>query len=96
MNLSYEVTHEELRELFGKYGEVESVEVPLRKGGKGQAAGIAYVAYKETEQAVASFAALDKSYFQGRKIHILPAKEKPPQEPQEFKSRNNEEVNKEK
>ena len=49
MNLSYEVTHEELRELFGKYGDVESVEIPLRKGGKGQAAGIAYVSFKETE-----------------------------------------------
>lgn len=35
MNLSYTVTNDELNELFGKFGEVEKIEIPLRKGGKG-------------------------------------------------------------
>lgn len=33
MNLPFTITHEELRELFEKYGEVEDIEIPLRKGG---------------------------------------------------------------
>ena len=63
MNLSYEVTYDELMELFSKYGEVERIEIPLRKGGRGQALGIAYVTFKETEGAISCFATLDKTYF---------------------------------
>ena len=77
MNLSYEVTYVELQELCGKFGEVQRVEIPLRKGGKGTPLGIAYVTFKETEGAITCFATLDKTYFQGRKLHIMPAKEKP-------------------
>lgn len=80
MNLSFNVTHEELKDHFGKFGEVERIEVPLRKGGKGQALGIAYITFKETEGAISAFAQLDKSFFQGRKIHIMPAQAKPPKE----------------
>ena len=35
MNLSYDVTYDELHELFNKFGETERIEIPLRKGGKG-------------------------------------------------------------
>lgn len=77
MNLSYEVTYDELKEMFGKFGEVDRVEIPLRKGGGGQPLGIAYVTFKETEGAISCFATLDKTYFQGRKLHIMPAKAKP-------------------
>lgn len=73
MNLSYQVTHDEVKEHFGKYGEITNVEIPLRKGGGGTALGIAYVSFKETEGAISAFADLDKTYYQGRKLHILPA-----------------------
>lgn len=73
MNLSYDVTHDELKEYFGKFGEIENVEIPLRKGGGGAALGISYITFRETEGAISAFATLDKSFFQGRKIHILPA-----------------------
>ena len=63
MNLSYQVTHEELREHFEKFGPVEHIEIPLRKGGKGQAAGFAYVAFKDTEAAISAFAQNDRTYF---------------------------------
>lgn len=46
MNLSYEVSHDELRSLFSKYGEVKNIEIPLRKGGKGQALGISYITFE--------------------------------------------------
>jgi len=71
MNLAFTITHEELRELFQKYGEVEEVEIPLRKGGQGY--GFAFVKFKDVEGAVSAFAELDKTFYQGRKLHILPA-----------------------
>ena len=71
MNLSYEVKEEELRPLFEPFGEVEQVEIPLRRGGVGT--GFAFINFKETEAAVAAFAQVDKIFFQGRKVHILPA-----------------------
>ena len=78
MNLSYEVTHEEVEGLFSKYGPIQSVEIPLRKFGKGAALGVAYINFEETEGAISAFATLDKTYWQGRKLHILPAQRKPP------------------
>ena len=81
MNLSYEVTHDELKSLFGKFGDIENIEIPFRKGGKGTTLGISYIRFKETEGAITAFATLDKTYFQGRKLHILPAQTKPPSEP---------------
>lgn len=63
MNLSYQVTHDELKESFGKYGEIDNIEIPLRKGGGGVALGIAYISFKETEGAITAFASLDKSYY---------------------------------
>lgn len=86
MNLSYEVTHDELKTLFGKFGEIENIEIPFRKGGKGTTLGISYVKFKEIEGAITAFATLDKTYFQGRKLHILPAQSKPPSEPKPEKT----------
>lgn len=84
MNLSFQVTHEEVQQLFGPYGEVLNVEIPLRKGGKGEALGISYVTFKETEGAISAFASLDKTFFQGRKLHIFPSQKKPPKEESQF------------
>lgn len=63
MNLSFQVTHEEVQKLFEPYGDIVTVEIPLRKGGKGEAQGIAYVTFKETEGAISAFASLDKTFF---------------------------------
>ncbi|TNV73771.1 hypothetical protein FGO68_gene13218 [Halteria grandinella] len=76
MNLPFIITHDELRELFSRYGEVEDIEIPLRRGGTGF--GFAFVRFATIEGAVTAFAELDKTYFQGRKLHILPAQAKPP------------------
>lgn len=78
MNLSYQVTKEEIEDLFGKYGKVESIEIPFRKRGKGVPLGIGFVTFEESEHAISAYAELDKNYFQGRKIHIKPAEKKPP------------------
>ena len=45
MNLSYQVTKEELQELFGKHGEIIDIEIPFRKHGKGVPLGIGFVRF---------------------------------------------------
>jgi len=80
MNLSYQVTHEEIDGLFGKYGPIVDIEIPFRKKGKGVPLGLGFVRYETAEAAISAFAELDKSYFQGRKLHIKPAEKKPPKE----------------
>lgn len=54
MNLSFEIQEPELRTLFEKFGEIDLVEVPLRRGGQGT--GFAFINFKDTEGAVAAFA----------------------------------------
>lgn len=61
MNLPFTITHDELRELFQKYGEVEDIEIPLRRGGTGF--GFAFVRFATIEGAIGAFAALDKTFF---------------------------------
>ena len=63
MNLSYQVTKEELTELFGKYGEIVDIEIPFRKYGKGVPLGLGFIRFETTESAIQAFAELDKSYF---------------------------------
>lgn len=45
--------------------------------------GIGFVRFVTAESAISAFAELDKTYYQGRKLHIKPAERKPPQEVQE-------------
>ena len=59
MNLPYTVQNEELQTHFGKFGEIEKIEIPLRKGGQGQAMGIAFINFLEIEGAITAFANLD-------------------------------------
>ena len=63
MNLSYQVTKEEVEELFGKYGEIVDIEIPFRKHGKGVPLGIGFVRFTTSEGAIQAFAELDKTYF---------------------------------
>lgn len=61
MNLAFDVQENDLLELLQPFGEVESVEIPLRKGGTGT--GYAFANFKDTEGAVSAFAQLDKTFF---------------------------------
>ena len=62
MNLSYSVNHDELNDLFGKYGKVENIEIPLGKWGRGPL-GIGFIKFETAEAAISAYAQLDKSYF---------------------------------
>ena len=50
--------------------------MPIAKDTK-QSKGFAYILYLIPEHAVNAFSELDMTTFQGRLLHILPAKEKP-------------------
>ncbi|KAK3336946.1 hypothetical protein B0T19DRAFT_437650 [Cercophora scortea] len=69
-NLSYAVTEDAIREYFGKFGTLEEVNLPLDNQNKTK--GFAMIRYEDPSSAVAAFQ-MDRSTFQGRIIHILPA-----------------------
>ncbi|TFY67177.1 hypothetical protein EVJ58_g1792 [Rhodofomes roseus] len=71
-NLPFSCTEDELRELFESHGVVSQVHAPLDPTTK-QSKGLAYVTFAEPAKALAAYEALDKTSFQGRLLHILPA-----------------------
>ncbi|KAI8973452.1 hypothetical protein BDF20DRAFT_977834 [Mycotypha africana] len=76
-NLPYACTEQDLRDLFGQYGSLSEVHMPIAKDTK-KPKGYAYILYLLPEHAVKAYEALDMQTFQGRLLHILPAQEKPP------------------
>ena len=62
-NLTYSVNEAGLRELFGTYGDVESVKVIEQKG-------FGFVEMATSEQAQAAMDALNGSDFEGRTLRI--------------------------
>ncbi|KAI8097768.1 uncharacterized protein BX664DRAFT_293484 [Halteromyces radiatus] len=75
-NLPYSCSEEDLRETFSKYGPLSEVHMPIAKDTK-QPKGYAYILFLLPEHAVNAYKELDMKEFQGRLLHILPAKEKP-------------------
>ncbi|KAI0668958.1 hypothetical protein C8Q78DRAFT_978775 [Trametes maxima] len=71
-NLSFTCVEEELRELFQQHGEVSQVHIVLDPSTK-RSKGLAYVTFSKPDAALAAYEALDKTSFQGRLLHILPA-----------------------
>ncbi|XWS12276.1 hypothetical protein CRYUN_Cryun37aG0075600 [Craigia yunnanensis] len=76
-NLPYTATEDELTEFFSKFGDVLQVHLVIDKDTK-RSKGIAYVLYKVPECAVRALEEVDKSIFQGRLLHVMPAKLKKP------------------
>lgn len=81
-NLPYSATEEELTELFSKFGDLSEVHLVLNKDTR-QSKGFAYVLYLLPESAVRALENLDNSIFQGRLLHVLPAKPQISSEKQE-------------
>ncbi|CAM8967825.1 unnamed protein product [Rhodiola kirilowii] len=72
-NLPYTATEDELEELFSKIGTVSQVHIVLDKQTK-RSKGFAYIQYSSPEFASRALEELDNSIFQGRLLHVLPAK----------------------
>ncbi|KAJ2960379.1 hypothetical protein NQZ79_g4192 [Umbelopsis isabellina] len=75
-NLPYTCSEDDLKKLFQKFGPLSEVHMPIAKDTK-KPKGFAYILYLLPEHAIKAFQALDQQSFQGRLLHILPAKEKP-------------------
>ncbi|KAK3865844.1 hypothetical protein Pcinc_028586 [Petrolisthes cinctipes] len=71
-NLWYSVTEENIRELFGKYGEISDVNLPICKDTR-RPKGFATITFLFPEHATKAMNQLDGSNFQGRVLHVLPA-----------------------
>ena len=62
-NLTYSVNEANLRDLFGTYGDIESVKVIEQKG-------FAFVEMATSEQAQAAMDGLNETQFEGRTLRI--------------------------
>jgi len=71
-NLPFAATEEELKEAFEAFGEVVECHIPVDD--KKRNKGYAFVRFSSSNGALASRNALDGSDFQGRLIHVIPAK----------------------
>ncbi|KAI2638504.1 MRD1-like protein [Xylaria nigripes] len=72
-NLPYDATAEDLRTHFEHFGEVEEVHVPSDASNHNR--GMGFVLFHDPEAAVKAFQS-DRTTFQGRILHVLPAKAK--------------------
>ncbi|KAI1790828.1 RNA-binding domain-containing protein [Ganoderma leucocontextum] len=71
-NLTFACSEDEIRDLFQVHGDVSQVHLVLDPKTQ-QSKGLAYVSFAKPEHAVAAFETLDKTSFQGRLLHVLPA-----------------------
>ena len=79
-NLSYEVTSDDLSEVFAEYGTVSRVQVPVDRE-TGRMRGFAFVEMASEAEEAAAIAALDGAEWMGRELKVNKAR------PREEKSR---------
>ncbi|MFB2839118.1 RNA recognition motif domain-containing protein [Floridanema evergladense] len=72
-NLSYQVTDEDLRDVFKDYGEVKRVQVPTDRE-TGKMRGFAFVEMSNEAEESAAIDALDGAEWMGRNLKVNKAK----------------------
>ncbi|MDJ0673121.1 MAG: RNA-binding protein, partial [Microcystis sp. M53598_WE2] len=72
-NLSYEISQEDLVEVFKDYGEVKRVHVPVDKE-TGRKRGFAFVEMESKAQETTAIEALDGAEWMGRSIKVNQAR----------------------
>ncbi|MEG4319245.1 MULTISPECIES: RNA-binding protein [unclassified Microcoleus] len=72
-NLSYEVTSDDLSEVFAEYGTVSRVQVPVDRE-TGRMRGFAFVEMASETEEAAAIAALDGAEWMGRDLKVNKAK----------------------
>ena len=73
-NLDAEITDDEFRDMFGKYGEVTSAVV--QRDEEGRSKGFGFVNYRDHENAQTAVDALHDSEYKGRKLFVARAQKK--------------------
>jgi multiple RNA-binding domain-containing protein 1 len=81
-NIPFDISEEDLRTKFEKYGDITELHIP-KNYQTNKSFGYAYIAYATVESSIMALSEMDKTYFQGRTLHITPAqikeeKYKPP------------------
>lgn len=75
-NLPFTTTEAELSDAFTDFGDLQEVHLVLDRQTK-KSRGIAYLQFTQAADAEAAMAAMDGSIFQGRLLHVLPARKAP-------------------
>ncbi|XP_049848370.1 probable RNA-binding protein 19 [Schistocerca gregaria] len=73
-NLPYTTTEKDLSDLFSPFGDILEVHLAVDKENK-RNKGFAFVLFSSPTSAIEAYSALDGNIFQGRLIHILPARD---------------------
>jgi len=71
-NLPFTTTEEDLSETFAQFGEVSSVHIPVDDSKRNK--GYAFITFVRKQDAKLAMDSMDGEDFQGRLIHILPAR----------------------
>jgi RNA recognition motif-containing protein len=74
-NLSYEVTDDEVRDIFSPHGEISSVSI-IKDKYSGQSKGFGFVEMPNQAEAEEAIKALNESELKGRNIKVNQAKPK--------------------
>lgn len=74
-NLGFHVQEEDLRKLFGAFGEVTSAKI-ITDRETGQSRGFGFVEMKSTDEANKAMAALNRKEIEGRAISVSVARER--------------------
>ncbi len=74
-NLGFHVQDEDLRQLFGSFGDVTSAKV-IKDRDTGRSRGFGFVEMESNEQANKAMASLNNKEIEGRAISISVAREK--------------------
>ncbi|MFK8184389.1 MAG: RNA recognition motif domain-containing protein [Phormidesmis sp.] len=76
-NLSYDVTQDDLSEVFGEYGTVKRVTLPTDRE-TGRVRGFAFVDLSSDSEEDAAIEALDGAEWMGRDLRVNKAKPREP------------------
>lgn len=79
-NLSWDMTEEDLQNLFTPYGEVASAKIVTDKFNNNRSKGFGFVEMADDEQANAAITALHETDVMGRNLVVNQAQERPPRE----------------
>ena len=76
-NISYNSSEDDLRDLFGRYGEVLEVSI-ITDRDSGRSIGFGFVEMSDDDQAKEAIEALDSKDFMGRDIRVNEARPREP------------------
>lgn len=87
-NLPFEISEDEVRALFQSFGEITEIHIP-KNYKTNQSFGYAYISFATVESSALALGSLDKTFFQGRKLHISIAEKKQEKEQNNINDPNN-------